>query len=616
MALALAFSAVVSLRARSWLAVAAWALAMTAVTARSEWRRKDRDDGHGREHTALVLGGGWLLLASLAGPLGLDGAPLALLPLGGTVLSFGWLHEHPVKTRRGRRTLRGRLAATLPAQAAPDLEVTDSEPYATPVVADGKPGAYVPPGAGVLRTGPQAPATSAAADQIAAALAGVLEQFGVDAQVTRQVRGPQATRYQIELGPGVKVEQVTRLKKNFAYAAKTGRIIVHAPVEGESAIGVEVPNPDREVVLLADVLASPAARAATHPLTVGLGKGVDGGYVVACIAKMPHLLTGGATDSGKSTFLNALITSVLLRATPDEVRMILIDPKRVEFTPYHGIPHLITPVITSPQKAAEALGWACGEMDRRYDDMAAAGVSHIDDYNLNVRAGKIAGEAYPYLLVIVDELADLMMVAPRDVEDCVVRITQLARAAGIHLVVATQRPSVDVVTGLIKANMPSRLAFETASLTDSRVILDQPGAENLTGQGDALFALAGSSRAQRIQGAYVSKAEVADVVRRVKAQAAAGDAPEPGPAPEAVPEREDREALALAAELVVSTQFGSVAMLQRKLRLGYAAAGALMDALEARGGVGPACGSAPRDVLVKPDDLPALLKSLRAKENA
>jgi DNA segregation ATPase FtsK/SpoIIIE, S-DNA-T family len=523
--------------------------------------------------------------------------------------------EPEPRRRRGRRLRERRepegMADVAPAMSAPEDEpavVADTRQMKLPIRTRGN-GYRLPP-LELLRRAPASTADARDAEHTMEALERTFRNFGVAANVVSAHRGPTVTMYEVEVEAGTKVNRVLSLQDDIAYALATPDVRIVAPIPGKSAIGVEVPNKVRDFVMLGDVLGARVAREVTKPLFVGLGKDVHGRAVMVNLADMPHVLIAGATGAGKSSLINTFVTSILMRTSPDDVKLVLIDPKRVELSHFADLPNLLAPVIVHPKKAAEALAWVVREMEMRYESLATVGMRDIEAYNAGHDQGTLRippGQEehfsrLPYILVVIDELADLMMIAPRDVEDAICRIAQMARAVGIHLVVATQRPSVDVVTGLIKANIPSRIAFMTASQADSRVILDVGGAEKLVGHGDMLFQPANVSKAVRIQGAWVTEQEIQSVTdwcRKQREPEFAANIEGLGrPPTEADGEGDDDDLLEQAIELVVRSQLGSTSMLQRKLKVGFARAGRLMDLMEDRGIVGPSIGSRARDVLM------------------
>ncbi len=567
-----------------------------------------------------------------------DGAEVAaaLEDLGGEV------EDGPARRRSRRRAATGgdtiegetvevALPAKPPSPSAPP-NAGEAVQLAMTLKAEAG-GAYTLPPESLLRRSNARPVDARRLDETAQVLQHTLEQFEVDARVARYTRGPTVTRYEVELGPATKVARVVGLSHDIAYAVASPDVRIIAPIPGKSAIGVEIPNRDRELVTLGDILGPLGRKDDLHPLMVALGKDIGGEPVLANLAEMPHVLIAGATGAGKSVCLNVLVTSLLMRNPPDRVRLILIDPKRVEMTNYEGVPHLITPVVTHPKRASESLAWAVREMELRLETLALAGVRNIAAYNKAAKEGKLPklpsasldddgrtdGEqdrsTLPYVVVVIDELSDLMMVAPRDVEDAICRIAQMARAVGIHLVVATQRPSVDVVTGLIKANIPSRIAFMVASSQDSRVILDAGGAEKLVGHGDMLYLPGGTSKARRVQGAFITEKECEAVVAYCKAQQQA--AYQPGVVAEGRAAGDDGDSdedplLTQAMEIIVRSGLGSTSMLQSKLKVGFSRARRIMDQLEDRAVVGPSEGSKPRDVLMTVEEL----GELRGRESS
>jgi len=549
--------------------------------------------------------------------------------------SVGWFDEldpapqpdpspapQPEETPTARARERRREAATVPDVVRP----TEQLEIELGPAGDG--GVWRLPPVTVLKRSKMAEVDRRPIEEGGRTLERALHDHGVDTRLIGMTVGPTVARYELELGPGVKVSRVTTLSKDIAYAMAAEDVRILAPIPGKSAIGVEVPNKQRQLVSLGDILVGEDARRATHPLEVAIGRDINGRGIMANLAEMPHILIAGATGAGKSSCINSIITSVLVRATPDQVRMILVDPKRVELGQYEGVPHLLTQVVTNPKRAANALAWVVAEMERRYDLLHEVGVRDITGYNSAFDRGELLApppllstdvvreyHRLPFILVVVDELNDLMMVAARDVEESICRIAQMARAVGIHLVIATQRPSVDVITGVIKANVPSRLAFKVSSLADSRVILDQQGAEKLVGKGDMLLLSANTSVARRIQGCWVSEEEVRRVVAHWQGQAdpvyvegveGSEDGPGNMTGSGSGASDDDDDLLLEAMELVVRSQLGSTSMLQRKLRVGFSRAGRLMDLLERSGVVGPSEGSKARAVLMTVDEFEAI----------
>ena len=537
-------------------------------------------------------------------------------------------YEEEVKPRRERKKRKPKLSQVDVPTSAPSptaVAIVKGVAQQMPLGPGANPSSWSLPTLDMLTVTRHEKADERATQERGMKLVEALKEHSVETDLVGYTRGPTVTRFELSLGGGVKVAKVTSLSRDIAYTMAATDVRILAPIPGKSAIGIEVPNAQRELVSLGDLMMSQEARAAGHPLDVAVGKDIAGRAVFLNISTTPHMLIAGTTGAGKSSAINCIITSVLMRSTPDQVKMILIDPKQVEMAQYARLPHLLTPPVTNPKKAANALGWAVKEMERRYDLLVEAGFRDIVGYNAAYDRGDLSEEQntdqsfdrIPYILIVVDELNDLMMVAARDVEDCITRIAQKARAVGIHLIVATQRPSVNVITGVIKANIPARMAFAVSSLTDSRVILDQPGAEKLIGKGDMLLLPGNTSVSQRIQSAWVDEAEVRKVVGHWRRQApevvyvSGVDGEKSGGSGAdlfggTTGDSDDDELLRQAMDLVVRTRQGSTSMLQRKLKIGFARAGRIMDLLESRGIVGPSDGSKPREVLMTLEELEQL----------